>query len=434
MQEKLFLLVRKYWWLAAVGLPVVYILALIVRYAVNIPQWDEMDMTILFRKHDSHTLGFSDFWVQHNEHRILFPNLILFSLAFITRWNVAAEPFVSFVLACGILVLALMMVWGTFKTRAIKIGASIFAAFLLFSPMQGENWLWGWQVEWFFEVFCVMLTIWSLCYWPKKFRQNLQMPAAIIAALLATYSLGSGPFIWLAGAAILILQRVTLRKFVIWAGSAVVALGLYYSDYNFSGDVASKSIAVHQPHRLVEYMLTYIGHPLGWEKYSSVVFGVISSLVLLWVLWRVARHRAIQSKVAGWFALMVLGLLGAFFTGIGRLEFGVAQAIAPRYMLVASLFTLGLVMSSLVVLENYKHFRSRLYKPTLIALAIVFIPVLYNYKTGTLIVRSVSIHYRWIQQCTHATPDQWCLMNVFPDTERALRDIQYLRDKHWGGY
>ncbi len=434
MLEKLTSIARRYWWLAIVCLPVVYIFVLILHYAVNIPQWDEMDMILLFQKHDNGTLAFSDFWAQHNEHRILFPNLILYSLAFLTRWNVAVEPLVSFVLACGILTFVLLMVWRSFKTRALKIGASIFAAFLIFSPMQGENWLWGWQVEWFFAVFCVALTFWALCFWPKRFRSDLQLPAAIVTALLASYSLGSGPFVWFGGAAILILQRTTLRKFAIWASSAVIALGLYYTNYQFHAEATSKTMAVHQPHRLLEYILTYIGHPFGWEEYSSIIFGLASSLVLLLLVWLVAKRKALQPKVAAWTAFMIYGLLSAVSTGMGRLEYGVAQATAPRYMLVASLFALGLVMASLIVIENTKNFASRFYQATLIVLTIVTMVVVNNYRTGTELVRKVSIHYRWIQQCTHGTPDLWCLMNVFPDTERAKRDIQYLKDKHWGGY
>jgi hypothetical protein len=45
------------------------------------------------------TLGFADFFAQHNQHRILFPRLIFFGLGRLTHWNIRAELFVSWFLA-----------------------------------------------------------------------------------------------------------------------------------------------------------------------------------------------------------------------------------------------------------------------------------------------------------------------------------------------
>jgi hypothetical protein len=73
---------------------------LIFRDGVDLPYLDQWDGTApLFEKMAAGTLGFADFFVQHNEHRILFPRLMFFGLGRLTHWNVRAELFVIWFLA-----------------------------------------------------------------------------------------------------------------------------------------------------------------------------------------------------------------------------------------------------------------------------------------------------------------------------------------------
>lgn len=426
---------RRYWWIAAICLPVVVMLVMVIHYVVNIPQWDELAMIPFFQKHDAHTLGIADFWAQHNEHRIFFPNLILYASALLTHWNVAVEPFISFVIACGTLALVLAMVWRTFTNRKIRIAACIFAAFLLFSPMQGENWLWGWQVEWYLEVFAVMLTVWALSFWPKRLPSALRLPVAIAAAMLATYSLGSGPIVWLVGLAILLLRRQTRRTIVVWLIAAAASLALYYYHFNSNTDAASKTLATHQPWRLVEYVFAYLGHPLAWDVYGAVFLGIITCAAVIWAARKALRKADLQRAGAPWAGLIIFGLCSAFSTGIGRLQYGVIQAVSARYMTIGLLFTLGAAMGTLLVIEREKQFAKNLLRPTLVVFGVVLLLVAYNYRGGWQTVRNVSIHYRWLKTCTAGpAPDNWCLTNFYPDANAARGYIQYMKIKHLGGF
>ncbi|HSW66044.1 MAG TPA: hypothetical protein VLI54_02815 [Bacillota bacterium] len=434
MSQKIIAFMRKNWWLAAVALPVVFMLGVVVHYVANIPQWDEIEIVSLFQKHDAHTLGIADFWHQHNEHRIFFPNVIMYTVAFATRWNVAAEVMMSFVLACVTLVLFVSLVWRTIKARPLRIAMSIFIAFLLFSPMQGENWLWGWQFEWYLTVCALIATVWSLCAWPERWNPRLRMPVAIAAALIATYSLGSGPFVWIIGFVVLLLRQETRRKLVVWGAAAVPALALYYYGYDFHGDQASKTIVTHQPHKFVEYVATYLGHAFASNKYVAGAVGLIFFCLVGWIIYMIVRKLDRGRAAAGWASLAVFGLLAASSTALGRLEFGIAQAMAPRYMIMASLFAIGLVGCLTIIAENYWRGKQALKWMTLV-LAMLTLVVIYNYHAGMQIVRGVSVHYRWIQMCAHADqPTEWCLMNVFPDTTHAQQSIDYLKAKHWGGF
>ncbi len=56
-------------------LPLVVLLRTFASYAVDLPIWDEWwSIVPLLQKYFSGTLVWGDFWAQHNEHRLLFPN------------------------------------------------------------------------------------------------------------------------------------------------------------------------------------------------------------------------------------------------------------------------------------------------------------------------------------------------------------------------
>jgi hypothetical protein len=87
--------------LILLALPALSILLLISVYGVNVPFWDQWKgVAAVLEKMNAGTLGFRDFMAQHNEHRIFFPRLLTFLLALVTHWNVKAELFMSWLLAC----------------------------------------------------------------------------------------------------------------------------------------------------------------------------------------------------------------------------------------------------------------------------------------------------------------------------------------------
>jgi hypothetical protein len=132
--------------------PALVILLLISIYAVNVPYWDQWDeVPRLIEKMNSGTLGLPDFFAQHNEHRIVFPRLIMFGLALLTRWNIKVELVASWILACisAYNLWRLCRVTGFFGSTAdfwLLFAANV----LLFTPLQSENWLWGFQIGFFF--------------------------------------------------------------------------------------------------------------------------------------------------------------------------------------------------------------------------------------------------------------------------------------------
>src|SRR5437588_13026825 len=86
--------------LLLIAAPPLLIGFLILRDGVDTPFWDEWDGTApLFEKMAAGTLGFADFFAQHNEHRFIFPRLIFFGRGRLTHCNIPTELFVVWFLS-----------------------------------------------------------------------------------------------------------------------------------------------------------------------------------------------------------------------------------------------------------------------------------------------------------------------------------------------
>src|SRR5947209_8306808 len=143
-----------------IAVPPLLIGLLIFRNGVDVPFLDEWDGTApLFEKMANGTLGFADFFAQHNEHRIFFPRLIFFGLGRLTQWNIRAELFVIWLLA----LVCLFNVWQTTRLRGRKNSGFwllFTSSFLIFSPLSFENFLWGFQIGFLLPLACLTGCIW----------------------------------------------------------------------------------------------------------------------------------------------------------------------------------------------------------------------------------------------------------------------------------
>ena len=90
--------------------PLAFLIWVVVHYAVAVPFMDQWDMVPLLEKTYHGELTFHDLWAQHNEHRPVFPQLIMLLLARLTHWNIHYELAVSITLALGIFAVFILAV------------------------------------------------------------------------------------------------------------------------------------------------------------------------------------------------------------------------------------------------------------------------------------------------------------------------------------
>jgi hypothetical protein len=343
-------------WLLPI-LPAAYLVTLVARYGVNVPFADEFTLAPLLVKAHSHSLTFSDLFAQHNEHRYVFPRLLFIAFAAFAKGNLIAEMFFSVALAA----LSAFNVWLILRRtveRSLERSLFLMALFslLFFSPVQAENWTWGFQFPLFF---CNFLFTCGLVVASSRFGLAKKCVLNGAIAVIATFSFGGGILLWALTfpLAIAVDERASFRArvgySVVWAGLAVAAICLYFFNYikppHHPGLAASGSVGDY-----FLYVTTFLGAHLSKATRLEPILQAASIGSVLLVLYlgaafyvcRYFRDRTLLRRTMPWFALGAYPLLNACLAALARIGFGVNQGQDSRYTsfsLFLSISVIGLI-------------------------------------------------------------------------------------------
>ncbi len=323
------------------------------RFCLEILRSDEWSEIPLISKAADGAAGFSDFWAQHNEHRIFFPRLVLVPLAVLSRWDLRCEIVVNLLLALGTfsvfnaLILREDKIFGQTHERWLPAALSV----LIFSLRQGENWVWGIEMVIFMAVFSAVLAFYMLS------REHLGarvMGAAILCAVVSSYSFGAGLFVWPTGLFILLLRETArvekVRNVLVWAAAGTLSVIFYFHDFVRPHHLPSLFFGVHHPAVFYAYFFKYLGSPLFLASSRAFAAGVLGSVVfVLSLLFLLSRETLSRSVTVAASAPGIFVLLTGFTTALSRCGFSAEQAMAERYTTISSLFWVSLVLLLVLV-------------------------------------------------------------------------------------
>jgi hypothetical protein len=240
------------------------------------------------------------------------------------------------------------MLYRTFEGRP-PLWLPIAFSLVVFSPAQQENWLWGWQIQFFMTILGTVAAVWSLQRWPGRLEGLF---AAIAATVLATFSLSSGLFTWVAVIPVLLMQKpLKWNRIAIWAGAAAVTIGLYLHNYFKPPEHPPLTKFLEAPWEFVQYVLMYLGSPLAFDSTKAALrLGAAELAFCVAMLILAVRHRRSELTVLmPWLALGAQAIMLALATGIGRVGFSARQALSGRYITISSL----LLLAALVVFARW---------------------------------------------------------------------------------
>src|SRR4051794_7414842 len=167
-------------------IPALAIAVAVWHWGVNVPFWDEWDLSTIFLKQaDGHlSLGaLADF---HNESRPLFPRLAFLVIGKLTHWNFKSFMAVTFLLACAIAYLLHRLRRKSFPTGSIRSAFLLLLTnLLLFSPVQSEIWFWGFLAALLVPAVCLVSVSLIL---DSSNRPCLRLTACVGLAFIATFS------------------------------------------------------------------------------------------------------------------------------------------------------------------------------------------------------------------------------------------------------
>ncbi len=339
-------------------LPVLLMGMCILKYSVNFPFSDQWPLAVMFEKIYAGNLGFSDLFAQFHESRKFFPRLIFISLAYLTNWDVRYEMLVIFLLTCivslNIYCLNRFTVRGSLVTQLFTL---VISNLLIFSPAQYENWLWGIQVVVYIPIACL-----TSCLVISHTKLTLRAKFVICFCLctVSTFSYANGMLTWVLVFPVLAIlasrkwQEIFSRNlWIIIAGflGLVSHVVIYFFDYQKPEQHPSFLSAITHPVDTIHYLLAFLGAPLGFENLTvativgSLVFGLW--LFLSWQFTKLVKTNFLLShRLISWLMIGVYAIISGAVTATGRVGFGVAQSLAPRY----TAFSLYLMVSLVYLL------------------------------------------------------------------------------------
>lgn len=342
---------------AAAALPPALVAWTMAREALDVPFWDDWELVDLLQRASAGTLRFGDLWAQHNEHRLLLPNLVMLGLARATGWDTRVTMGASFIVSLGTLAVLGLIIQSTIRRSAPAFSPWVFlgASLMTFSMVAWQNWLWAWQVQVFMNALAACVMAWSLG------RYGARAPGPWLAMLAAI----AGALTFANGVALLPIVPVVLaldprgdatvwwrrRPAITMAVIGALAVAIYLIGYERPPDHPSPLVALAHPLDLLRFLLAYLGAPvaLGWRLAAStsttpvvlisIAYGAIGLGVVVaggaW-LWR--RDASDRALLVPWVALVLFTVLSGIMTGVGRLGVSLDQALASRYTTTSALF------------------------------------------------------------------------------------------------
>lgn len=329
------------------------------RFGVNVVWEDQWGLLPVFMKHDAGTLTLLDFWKQHNEHRHCIPKMVMYALAFATRWNVVAEMWVSQAMLLGMLTILLSVLWRECASK-YRVWAMVPVACLTMGLRQSQNMLFGWQIGFVMIATSAVAALYCLYLMNRPRLRALKFAGAVVAATVATCSGGSGPLVWIAGLVPLELLPIPRRSktvfFVSWACLGMAAWFLYFWGYQQPKDARplgfsplyglaylggalypiaplSGSLPINDPRTHMAFMDVVL--PL------AIVAGAIIVLLAL-VSAVVSFTKRKGSAYSLWLGIILYALLAGGATTVGRSAWGIGEALATRYSTFSGLAVIGI--------------------------------------------------------------------------------------------
>lgn len=358
--------------------PFVVLLCKLSRYGLTFPYWDEWCLAPMIDSARSGQLGFLDLWSQHNEHRPLFPRLLMIGLASLSRWRVAWELVASVVMAIAYFGVLVRMSFRHSDSAHRPWALVPVLSFLVFSWSQMENWVWGWQIEWFLGALCVVggisLLSSGLPQWPAFFL-------ALCLGVVASLSMANGLLYWIAALPVVLWGRIPvpgadarearqmlLIRILLWVALTLFILQMYMLEYKKPAVSPSFSILWTSPKAFAEYVLLYLGSPVvaifstplwhGPEPpapvWSQFIPGLMGCAALVFLLLRLfLKGGRVRYEIMPWLSLAAYAVGGGLLTGMGRAGLGAGHGLTSRYIGVSLLFWCALAgLSTLWVRET----------------------------------------------------------------------------------
>lgn len=262
-------------------------------------------------------------WRQHNEHRILFPEIVFLLDAFLFGCRGILPLVVSFLCYVALwIVIAWVLLSDKALSRENRITAALLAGLVMSWKGSASALAWPFLLQWTLTQFAVLLSFVFLVLAKQQTRANLSLVLAVLCAAVATYSSADALLLWPVLILAALLADLSKRQMMALVLSAAFVIGWYFKGYFFSQSFHASDLFSHFLYA-AGFVSAYLAMPFGNIKSPifAVYVGVVQLLLTTWLLlyaWR--THLLKKTPAVILFSYSGFVFLTAIATAAGRMN------------------------------------------------------------------------------------------------------------------
>jgi hypothetical protein len=443
-------------------IPAFFMGILIYQNGVNIPFWDDWEISLFLDKvYPEYRLTLKNWLAQANETRYLFPRFIFLGLAYLNKWNwdVRYQMWVSLVLACIVSINVFRLIKWTVGEDLIKvICLAILCNSLIFAPIQYENWLWGIQLIVFMPIACITTCL-AVTY--SDISRKYKLILCLILCTISTFSYANGMLSW-----VIVFPALAISKswrwqdifkerwlYISWLAVFTANMTVYFYNYQKPSQTPGLSDGLLNPVGTISYFLSFLGVPLAWGINSfdwqadvirnNIIIGTVL-IILFGAAWlyllKHIKESVLVYRMTGWLVIGSYTVISGLITALGRVGLGIETSIAPRYMTFSVYLPLALVGLIAVIFDDATKRGYLVRKPKVITQSII--GILLVAFLGLHILTNVfgvermywtkleRLHSKSCLAFVNVMVDEKCLQEkVYPNVQAVKRLAKLIEDK-----
>jgi hypothetical protein len=407
-----------------------------VRNYSPVPYWDMWDGYLGFYSEIS-TGNTSQWWAQHNEHRIFLARILFWiDISFFKGygWFLIIINYVLIITSYLFFSMLLKEQYVSNVDHLFRKILNFLILILLFSWIQKNNLVWGFQNQFFLAQLLPLISFFLLHKSHLSHdRSRYYFLLACLIAVMSTGSMANGILalpLLIIFALILHMNRIRIVTLILLS---TITLGLYFYNYQSPGGHGSLKYALlNNPIELLQFLLLYIGGPFSYlsiigSETLALAAGTFLILSAIVFAWKALKNPSTSSSqlVLLIFILYVGGT--ALGTGGGRLILGIEQALVSRYQTPVLMAWVALLILYAPIMAN------KVKNQVIRSLPFLLIPLLLLPKQlQSIEIQQNSLFERWVAALALelGIKDQQQITSIFPSAEWALSISKFPAQKN----
>lgn len=374
-------------------------------------------------------------WFQHNEHRLVFPDLV-FALDVLLFHGCRVLPLVvSFLCYAGTwVIIAYVIAQESSISREIRTGIILITSIAI-----------GWKgcalaladpflLQWTLMELAVVASLFLLAMTPRAVGQ-WPLAGAITSGTVATYSSGNGLTLWPVLLVAGLLLRLSKRQIGVLALSAFVADGLYFVGYHFSPQTHFENLLLHPGYSLC-FIAAYLSMPFGGMKSPQfgMYLGLVNLSATLLMFAAALRHKTVATLPGVvLFGSYSFTIFSAMLIAAGRMEVTDPTFTAPKAARYLAPVMINWGVFIVLLLWTAALGRRRIFSVALVSLIILLLLAISFRKLGWWLKageRGFVNEQVGELSVENGLQDPHLLRSIFPDPGFIARYLPVLKDAH----